>query len=94
MKTGVCPKCSSKELYEVDEALVIDQDSRNGVYPFTITAAYGMYGKDMANARIAVGARAYVCVACAYTELYARDTDVLERLARSGAGNVRRVTRT
>jgi len=35
---------------------------------------------------------AYVCAACAYTELYAKDLELLAKLAARSAGNVRKVT--
>jgi len=93
MKTGACPKCKSRELYEIEEVLTPDHRTKNTLYPLGISAAYGMYGKDMANERIAVHVSACVCAKCGFTEMYAKDLSVLERLERTNAGGVRKVTR-
>jgi len=93
MKTGACPKCNHREVYEIEEALVPDYRYSNSVRPFTVTAAHGPFGKNMKDERIAVHVAAFVCASCAYSELYARDLAALETLARSNAGNVRKAKR-
>jgi predicted nucleic-acid-binding Zn-ribbon protein len=93
MKTGACPKCNGTELYEIEKMLVENHRYSNSVETFSLTAGYGMYGKNMANERVAVGARAYVCAKCSYTEIYADDMETLERLAVAGTHQVRKVKR-
>lgn len=93
MKTGACPKCSGRDIYEIEEMESPMDRSANAVVPVTLTAHYGMYGKHMANARIHVGITAYVCATCAYSELYAKDLDVLERLAGAKDSKVAKVKR-
>lgn len=96
MKRGTCPKCSGQNVYEIEQILAPDYTSSNMQYPVTLTSHYGtvvatgFYGDKLGRA--SVGVSAYVCGACAYTELYAKDLDVLAKLAEQGAGGVRKVT--
>lgn len=97
MKDGPCPKCQTRELYEISEAHQADHDSANATYPLTLTAVYGpsgesgFFGDKMT--RVGVTVAAHVCSKCGYTELYANGLDELERFAREGTGNVRKVRR-
>ena len=96
MKNGeACPKCESDEVYVVDEAQIPDYQYSNSVRPLTLTAHYGPTGATgflgmEKSERTPVRIDAYVCAKCAFTELYAKDLDVLERFAREGVGNVRK----
>jgi len=90
-----CPKCGGVELYVIDEALIPDYRYTNSTVQLTLTAHYEPSGSGLWGAksvRTPVRIEATVCASCAYTELFAKDLDVLERFARNGAGNVRRVT--
>jgi predicted nucleic-acid-binding Zn-ribbon protein len=97
MKQGACPKCNGREIYEIDETLLSDHDSANGCYPLTLTAYYGETGEigwfGSKIARRGVGIGAYVCASCAYSELYAKNLELLAEFARAGVGGVRKVTR-
>lgn len=95
MKHGKpCPKCDAVDCFVIDEAKVPDYTSADAVAPLTVTAAYTSTGKSglfgAKQDRVPVRIEAVVCAGCAYTELYAKDLDVLERFARSGLGGVRR----
>jgi predicted nucleic-acid-binding Zn-ribbon protein len=94
---GPCPKCASRELYVIDEALIPDYQSSNYAYPLTLTAHYGPTGEmgffGDKSKRVPVRIEAYVCATCAYTELFAKDLEVLAQFARTGAGNVRKLAR-
>lgn len=96
MKNGEpCPKCGAGDRYVIDEAKIPNYEYANSVEPLTLTAAYtstgasGFFGDK--QARIPVRIEAWICAGCAYTELYAKDLDVLERFAREQLGGVRRV---
>lgn len=92
-----CPKCASSEMYVIDEALIPDYRYANSTQPLTLTAHYGPTGETGffgdKSARVPVRIEAYVCAACAYTELFAKDLEVLAQFARAGAGNVRKISR-
>ncbi len=96
MKRGTCPKCSGRDVYEIAEVLTPDYSSSNMHNPLTLTSHYGtvvstgFFGDNLGRAT--VGVSAYVCGACAYTELYARNLDVLAKLAEAGAAGVRKVS--
>ncbi len=96
VKNTACPKCQGSELYAIDEVLVIEHDSANGAHPFTLTSHYGGTGEPgflgmEKQVRTAVKAEARVCASCAYTELYAKNLDVLARFAKEKLGGVRRL---
>jgi hypothetical protein len=79
----------------IDEAVIPHHKYSNSTLPLTLTAHYEETGSGLLGAksgRTPVRIEAVVCASCAYTELFAKDLDVLERFARTGRGNVRRVT--
>ena len=95
MKHGKpCPKCDAVDCYVIDEAKIPDYQTSDAVAPMTLTAAYASTGQGgffgAKQSRIPVRIEAVVCAGCAYTELYAKDLDVLQRFARSQLGGVRR----
>lgn len=75
-----CPKCGSKQAYVIDPASIFNHDTMSA-HPLTLASA------DWKSVRV----EARVCAECAYTELYAKDLDVLARLAWLCLGNVQRV---
>lgn len=93
--TWKCPRCSGDDRYAIQQVLLADNSSANGVDNFTLTAHWGetgetgVFGAKMA--RSAVRAEAVVCAKCGYTELYAKDLAVLERFAAERQGGVRRL---
>jgi len=92
---GKCPKCGSGEVFVIDEARIPDYQYSDSVQPLTLTAHYGPTGETgflgmEKSDRVPVRIEAYVCARCAFTELYAKDLDVLARFAQQRAGNVRR----
>jgi hypothetical protein len=93
MKRGICTKCDGKDVYEITEALAPHPRYINSVLPVTLTAHYGptgdtgFFGDKMGQVSVRVSA--FVCGACGYTELYAKDLDRLARMAARGEGNVR-----
>lgn len=95
MKNGACPKCDERDVYAIDQVLVPNYEYVNTIEPFTLTAHYGESGKyglfGAKKARLGVYAEARVCSACGYTELYAKDLQLLARFAAAGHGGVRRV---
>lgn len=95
MKSGACPKCQSKDLILIEEATVPDHESSNTVHPASLASHYGPSGEmgwmGEKLARTSVGFSVYVCGACAYSEIYARDLDRLREYARSRSANVRPV---
>lgn len=90
-----CLRCGSADRYAIQQVLLADNSSANGVDPFTLTAHYGetgetgLFGAKMA--RTAVRVEAVVCAKCGHSELYAKDLDVLERFASERLGGVRRL---
>jgi predicted nucleic-acid-binding Zn-ribbon protein len=90
-----CLRCGGDDRYEIEELLLADDGSANGVNPLTLTAhdgetgAAGLTGAAK-TARAVVRAAAKVCVSCGYAELYAKDLPVLARLAQEGNGGVLR----
>ncbi len=93
--TWKCPRCSGDDRYAIQQVLLADGTSVNGVDTFTLTAHYGetgesgLFGAKMG--RSVVRAEAVVCAKCGYTELYAKDLAVLERFAAERVGGVRRL---
>lgn len=93
--TWKCLRCGGDDRYAIQQVLIADGDSANGVDPFTLTAHWGetgetgVFGAKMA--RTAVRAEAVVCAKCGYSELYAKDLPVLERFAAERLGGVRRL---
>ena len=95
-KSLVCPKCQGQRFFEIDKMLVPNYEYANSVEPFTLTAAYtetgqvtqGFFG-GAEMARIGAEASAFVCAGCGYTEVYARELDVLEDFASKGVAGVR-----
>lgn len=89
-----CPKCAGDDRYTIEKVLVADYTSANAMNPFTLTAHYGETGETgflgAKMERAVVRSRATVCAACGYTDLYALDLPVLERLAQERHGGVRR----
>jgi predicted nucleic-acid-binding Zn-ribbon protein len=89
-----CPKCGARDRYVIEEARTPHPKFINAVRPLTLTAEYaetgesGLFGDKMDQIYVSVEAR--VCAGCAYTELYAKDLEVLERFAQEGLGGVRR----
>lgn len=89
-----CPKCGARDRYVIDEARTPHHKYINAVRPLALTAEYastgesGFFGDKHDQFFVRVEAR--VCAGCAYTELYAKDLDVLERFARENLGGVRR----
>ncbi len=98
MKDGACTHCKGTEIYEIEEARIPNYESSNGVDALTLTAHYGASGGSgmfgVKSARSVVRISAYVCAACAYTELYAQNLDVLDRLASTSGTGVHKVTRS
>ncbi|HEY2410164.1 MAG TPA: hypothetical protein VGI10_29370 [Polyangiaceae bacterium] len=97
MKNGVCPKCSSRELFAIDEAMVPNYEFSNSVEPFTLTAHYGDTAETSflglpKQARSVVRVEVRICARCSYAELYAKDLEVLARFAKDGHGGVRRIS--
>jgi predicted nucleic-acid-binding Zn-ribbon protein len=96
MKSGACPKCKSRELIVIDEATVPDHDSSNMVYPAAIASHYGPSGESgwMGDKfkRRSVGFAVHVCSKCAYSEMYAKDLELLIELATTQVANCRRTT--
>ena len=96
-KSLVCPKCQGQRFFEIEKMLVPNYEYSNSVEPFTLTAAYtdtgretkGIFGSSAEIARIGAEASAFVCASCGYTEVYARELDVLEDFASKGEGGVR-----
>lgn len=85
MKTAACPKCANRELYVVDEALIPNYEYKNAIEPLTLTAHFGPNPEAAgASMRVPVRIEAYVCTKCAYTELYAKDLEVLARFTVPG----------
>ena len=92
---GPCPKCQSRDVFVIDQAQIPNYEYSNSVVPLTLTAHYGPTGETGflgmgKSERVPVRIEAYVCSSCAFTELYAKDLDVLARFAAEGVGNVRR----
>jgi predicted nucleic-acid-binding Zn-ribbon protein len=99
MKNGEpCPRCEGEEIYEIAEASMPDWRYSNSVVPLALTAHYGEHGATNLlgidkPSRVEVKVSAYVCRGCGYTELYAKDLELLERLLAHGDAGVRRVRR-
>jgi predicted nucleic-acid-binding Zn-ribbon protein len=95
-KSLICPKCRGQRFFEIEKMLVPNYEFANSVEPFTLTAAYtetgvvtkGIFGGPE-TARYGAEASAFVCAGCGYTELYARQLDVLEHFASRQLGGVR-----
>lgn len=95
MHHSPCPKCGGRELYEIDRALIPNYEYSNTLEPLTLTGAMlptqstGLLSPTAERQVVTV--KAMVCVACGFTELYARDLHLLDAFAKAGKGNVRRV---
>jgi predicted nucleic-acid-binding Zn-ribbon protein len=89
-----CPKCDGREKYEVDRALIPNYEFSNTLEPLTLTGAM-MPTKSTGflsptAQREVVTVKAVVCAGCGFTELYARELNLLAEFAQAGKGNVRK----
>ena len=97
MKNGVCPKCAGEKVFEIAEAKLPNYEYADSTVPLTLTAAYvptgktGMFGDK--KTRLSVRVSAYVCGACGYSELYAKDLEQLQTFSTQRQGGVRPVLR-
>jgi len=93
MKTGECPKCNGREVYEIDRVCFEASDSINGVVSLDLFAHYGPSGElgwlGEKNKRVGLRASARVCGGCGHTELFTKDLELLQQLA--AQGHVRRI---
>jgi predicted nucleic-acid-binding Zn-ribbon protein len=91
-QSGLCPKCTSDELFIVETVTQPNQDSINGTHATTVFAVYtetgerGLLGNK--SRRYEAGTfEAWVCSQCGFTEWYAKHAnEVLGEMARRGEG--------
>ena len=93
-QSGMCPKCGATEIFVVDEARLPNYEYSNSVVPLTLTSHYtttgetGLLGGPKMG-RASVHLAAHVCGRCGAVEWYAKDLDVLRRLASEPDAGVR-----
>lgn len=95
--SGPCPRCTGTKLYAIEQALIPDPRYSNSLDPLTIVGAImgtgekGFLGEK--EARMVVTLEVWVCAGCGYAELYAKELEILRRMAEQGVGGVRAVER-
>jgi len=89
-----CANCGEIKGFAVQEALIPNYEYSNSAEPLTLTVANldkPNGGRLSGTERVSVKLSARVCGGCGRVELFVKDLGVLERLATSNAGNVRRL---
>lgn len=90
-----CPRCSGRDIYEIDQVSLEANDSSNGVIAFSLFAHYGPSGEmgwiGEKNKRVAVRASARVCRGCGHADLFTKDIEVLDHLVGKGVAGIRKL---
>ena len=86
-----CPKCQSRQLWQIAEVRFPDYESSNATHPMCVTAVNPTaYDRELAGTF-----ESWVCANCGFTEWYAfRANDVLARLAAIPNSGVRFIDTT
>ena len=87
-QSGTCPKCGAAEIFVVDEARLPDYVPLTLTSHYTTTGEKGLLGGPKMG-RASVHLAAHVCGRCGVVEWYAKDLDVLRRLASEPDAGVR-----
>lgn len=89
--SGACPRCEGQVFYRVEEAHSPNYKYANSFRPLALAGFYGatdekgFFGNPK-EGRSMVCVEAWICQSCTYVELYAKDLEVLEKMARLGEG--------
>lgn len=79
MRSGRCPKCDSAEILEDVGMNTLGEGGPDGKIVFRLEGTSGFLKKSTR-----VEARAWICAACGYSELYAADPAQLAERWRAG----------
>lgn len=79
MRSGTCPKCESTEILEDVGMNTLGEGGPDGKIVFRLEGTSGFLKKSTR-----VEARAWICAACGYSELYAADPATLAERWRAG----------
>ena len=79
MRSGTCPKCESTEILEDVGMNTLGEGGPDGKIVFRLEGTSGFLKKSTR-----VEARAWICAACGYSELYAADPAQLAERWRAG----------
>ena len=79
MRSGRCPKCESTEILEDVGMNTLGEGGPDGKIVFRLEGTSGFLKKSTR-----VEARAWICAACGYSELYAADPAQLAERWRAG----------
>jgi predicted nucleic-acid-binding Zn-ribbon protein len=89
--SGQCPRCEGQSFFAIDEVNSPNYNYSNSFEPLGIACLYDrpkgiswVGGKK--GTRLTCTLEAWVCKSCAYTEFYAKNLALLERLAAAGDG--------
>lgn len=88
--TSDCPCCGHDEFFEIDTVKSPNYEFRNSMEPLGLTGRFGPTGESGffggKSARVIVEMCAYVCRRCRHISLFAKDTALLDAMARDGQG--------
>lgn len=85
--THECPKCHSRQLWQIDEVRQPQFDCCNLVFPMVVTAVEGRYEAGKLEL--------WVCARCGFSEWYAKEAnDMLRALAGMPGSGVRWIDTT
>jgi predicted nucleic-acid-binding Zn-ribbon protein len=79
VRSGTCPKCESTEILEDVGLNTLGEGGPDGKIVFRLEGTSGFLKKSTR-----VEARAWICAACGYSELYAADPAQLAERWRAG----------
>lgn len=79
MRSGTCPKCGSTEILENVGVNTLGEGGPAGRIAFRLEETFGFLKKATR-----VEARAWICGACGYSELYAAEPEELAERWRAG----------
>lgn len=79
MRSGTCPKCGSTEILENVSMNTLGEAGPAGTIAFRLEETFGFMKKSTR-----VEARAWICGACGFAELYAAEPEKLAESWRAG----------
>lgn len=90
-ETQDCPRCGHGTFFVIETVESPNYEFSNALEPLGLTGYYGPTGESgffgaPKSARQFVRMTAYVCQGCRHVSLFAKDTAVLEQMAREGKG--------
>lgn len=90
MAHDACPHCGHAEFFAIDTVESPNYEYSNALEPLGLTGFHGPTGETgflgaTRSKRFFVRMTAYVCRGCGHVSLFAKDTALLERMAREGS---------